>query len=126
MSEGRLFEPDVLITDQFVTARRRRSALSSEKRLMLAVLENALDDYQKYVLADDRIGRALFTEAVAWIACTTNGDIFSFEHISETLEIDPSYFRRGVAVWHKRLLAAPRRTVEPVAVERTELVQAAS
>ena len=51
MSEGRLFEPDVLITDQFVTARRRRSALSSEKRLMLAVLENALDDYQKYVHA---------------------------------------------------------------------------
>ena len=126
MSEGRLFEPDVLITDQFVSARRRRSALSSEKRLMLAVLENALDDYQKYVLADDRLGRALFIEAAAWIACTTSDDVFSFEHISETLEIDPSYFRRGVAVWHKRLLDAPPRTVEPVVVEMTELVQAAS
>jgi inosine-uridine nucleoside N-ribohydrolase len=132
MSEGRLFEPDVLITDQFVTARRRRSALSSEKRLMLAVLENALDDYQKYVRTDDRVGRALFADAAAWIACTSNEDLFSFEHISETLDINPSYFRRGVAAWHQRLLTAPRRTVgvtaesPQAAVESPDLAQAAS
>ena len=126
MSEGRLFEPDVLITEQFVTARRRRSALSSEKRLMLAVLENALDDYQKYVLAHDRLGRVLFSEAAAWIARTTNDDVFSFEHISETLDIDPSYFRRGVAAWHQRLLAAPRRAAEQAAAEPPQLAQAAS
>ena len=126
MSEGRLFEPDVLITEQFVTARRRRSALSSEKRLMLAVLENALDDYQKYVLAPDRLGRILFAEAAAWIARTTNDDVFSFEHISETLDIDPSYFRRGVAAWHQRLLDAPRRATEAAAAEPPQLAQAAS
>ena len=125
MSEGRLFLPDVIITEQFVAARRRRSALSSEKRLMLAVLENALDDYQKYVAAQDRVGRTLFAEAAAWIACPSNGDVFSFEHISETLDIDPSYFRRGVAAWHRRLLDAPRRTTE-AAAEAPELIQAAS
>jgi len=124
MSEGRLFEPDVLITEQFVTARRRRSALSSEKRLMLAVLENALDDYQKHVASADRVGRALFAEAAAWIARTTNDDVFSFEHISETLEINPSYFRRGVAAWHKRLLDAPRLTAEAATAESAQLVRA--
>lgn len=112
MSEGRLFEPDVLITEQFVAARRRRSTLSSEKRLMLAVLENALDDYQKHVVARDRVGRTLFADAAAWIARTTNDHVFSFEHISEMLEIEPSYFRRLVAAWHQRLLDAPRRTAE--------------
>jgi hypothetical protein len=126
MSEGRLFQPDVIITEQFATARRRRSALSSEKRLMLAVLENALDDYQKYIVAQDRVGRALFAEAAAWIARTSNDDIFSFEQISETLDIDPSYFRRGVAAWHQRLLAAPRCTADGAAAEVPELIQAAS
>jgi hypothetical protein len=126
MSEGRLFQPDVLITEQFIAARRRRSALSSEKRLMLAVLENALDDFQKYVIAEDRVGRALFVEAAEWIARTDNDDVFSFEHISETLDIDPSYFRRGVAAWHKRLVNLPRHTTEVVAAGAPESIQAAS
>ena len=125
MTDRGLFEPDVLLMQQFSGARRRRAAVSSEKRLMLAVLENALDDYQKYVAAQDRVGRTLFAEAAAWIACPSNGDVFSFEHISETLDIDPSYFRRGVAAWHRRLLDAPRRTTE-AAAEAPELIQAAS
>jgi len=126
MSEGRLFQPDVLITEQFAVARRRRSALSSEKRLMLAVLEHALDDYQKYVVAQDRIGRALFAEAADWIARTTNDGVFSFEHISETLDIDPGYLRRGVAAWHKRLVTASHRTTQVSVGEPHELIQAAS
>ena len=73
MSDRGLFEPDVLLRDQFPAARRRGAAVSSEKRLMLAVLENALDCYQKYILADDRAGRELFEEAAEWIACTSRG-----------------------------------------------------
>jgi hypothetical protein len=126
MTDRGLFEPDVLITDQFVTARRRRAALSSEKRLMLAVLENALDYYRKYIAATDRIGRSLFTEAAEWFESTNNEDIFSFENISETLEINPGYFRRGVAALRKRLLDTPKSTVEVPTVESPEMVQAAS
>lgn len=126
MTDRGLFEPDVLITDQFLNARRRRVALSSEKRLMLAVLENAVDYYRKYIGATDRIGRALFTEAAEWFASTSNEDIFSFENISETLDINPAYFRRGVAAWHKRWLDAGGRSVELPAVKSPEAAQAAS
>jgi len=124
MSDG-LFEPDVLITDLVVAARRRRAALSGEKRLMLAIVENALDHYQKYIVATDRIGRALFTEAAQWMASTSNDDVYSFENISETLDINPSYFRRGVAAWHKRLLDAHSRAAESPAVELPPPLQAA-
>ncbi|MBI1818239.1 MAG: hypothetical protein HYR72_24930 [Deltaproteobacteria bacterium] len=125
MSDRGLFEPDVLITDQLVAARRRRAALSNEKRLMLAVLENALDDYRKYIVADDRIGRELFAEAVEWIACPSNEGVFSFENISETLDINPEYLRRGIAAWHRRLLDAPRRPTETPATESPALARAA-
>ena len=124
MSDHGLFEPDVLITDLVVAARRRRTALSGEKRLMLAVMENALDYYQKYIRATDRLGRALFTEAAEWMASTSNEDVYSFENISEMLDINPSYFRRGVAAWHKRLLDARNDAVAIPADESAEPVRA--
>jgi hypothetical protein len=126
MSDRGFFEPDVLITEQFVAARRRRATLSSEKRLMLAVLENAVDYYRKYIAATDRIGRTLFTEAAEWFESTSDEDVFSFENITETLDINPGYFRRGVAAWRQRLLDTRSRTVEISAVESPEPVQAAS
>ncbi len=126
MSDRSLFEPDVLISEQFSAARRRRATISSEKRLMLAVLENALDYYQKYIFANDRAGRELFEEAAGWIECTSNETLFSFENIAETLDINPDYLRRGLAAWHKRLLEAHCRTVEIPAAESPQPVQAAS
>jgi hypothetical protein len=126
MGDRGLFEPDVLITDQFSAARRRRAAVSSEKRLMLAVLENALDYYQKYILATDRAGRELFEEAKEWIECTSNDGVFSFENIGEMLDINPGYLRRGLAAWGQRQLEAHCRTEEIAAAETPQLVQAAS
>jgi len=125
MTERGLFEPDVLITEQVAAARRRRAVLSSEKRLMLAVLENALDYYQKYIVATDRIGRSLFAEAAEWIESTSNDSLFSFENISETLDINPGYFRRGVAAWHHRLLCAHAVAGQNPAAESAEPVRAA-
>jgi hypothetical protein len=103
-----LFEPDVLISQVWGDARRRSAALSSEKRLMLAVLHDALDCYQKYMFAYDRVGRELFKEAAAWIECTNADGLFSFQNISETLDIEPEYFRRGLAEWQKRHQQAQR------------------
>lgn len=103
-----LIEPDVLIAELWGDARRRSAALSSEKRLMLAVLHDAFDCYQKYMFADDRAGRELFEEAAAWIECTSPDGLFSFETISETLDIEPECFRRGLAEWHRRHLQAQR------------------
>jgi hypothetical protein len=103
-----LFEPDVLIAEVWGDAKRRSGALSSEKRLMLAVLYNAFDCYQKYMFADDRVGRELFEEAASWIECTSRDGLFSFESITEALDIEPTYFRRGLAEWHRRHVEAQR------------------
>jgi hypothetical protein len=126
MTDRGLFEPDVLITAQFSAARRRGAAVSSEKRLMLAVLDNALDYYQKYIVATDRAGRELFEEAAKWVECTSNESLFSFENISETLDINPEYLRRGLAAWHKRLLEAHCRSVQIPTPESPQLVRATS
>src|SRR5437867_12297912 len=96
-----LFEPDALLPAQFYAAFRGGSAVRGEKRLMLAVLQDALDCYQKYVFATDGHGHQLFTDAEAWISCEDRHWYFSFENICETLEINPAYLRHGVQRWRK-------------------------
>ncbi len=96
-----LFEPDALLPAQFYAAFRGGPGVRGEKRLMLAVLEDALDCYQKYAVARDGHGQALFEEANQWIASGDRGWFFSYENICETLEINPEYLRRGLERWRR-------------------------
>jgi hypothetical protein len=98
-----LFEPDALLPAQFYAAFRGGSAVRGEKRLMLAVLQDALDCYQKYAFAKDSHGRQLFSDADGWISCEDRDWYFSFENICETLEINPNYLRRGVQEWRRQI-----------------------
>src|SRR6185369_10408677 len=87
---------------------KRGAASSSERRLMLAVLRNALECYQKHLHSTDRTGRELFLEASAWIESTNGHGLFSFESISEALELEPQYLRRRLMLWKQSQLD-PRR-----------------
>jgi hypothetical protein len=102
-----LFEPDALLPAQFYAAFRGGSAVRGEKRLMLAVLQDALDCYQKYAFVKDGPGQQLFSEANDWIACDDRNWYFSFENICETLEISPDYLRDGVERWKSKAALLP-------------------
>jgi hypothetical protein len=78
---------------------QRRSIRDGEERLMLAVLENATEDFQKNVLATTRRGIELFQAAEQWILETDNPSLFSFENICEQLQLDASYLRAGFMRW---------------------------
>jgi hypothetical protein len=103
-----LFEPDALLPAQFYAAFRGGSGVRGEKRLMLAVLEDALDCFQKYAVARDGHGQQLFDEAHQWIASSDRGWFFSYENICETLEINPEYLRRGLANWRHEVASGTR------------------
>jgi hypothetical protein len=69
---------------------------------MLAVLEDAVDCYQKYAHTRDPRSRQMFEESREWV---TSGDrtwLFSFENICDTLEISAEYVRRGLREWAER------------------------
>ncbi len=106
-----LFEPDALLPAQFYAAFRGGSGVRGERRLMLAVLEDALDCYQKYAVSPDGHGQQLFDEANHWIASNDRGWFFSYENICETLEINPEYLRRGLDSWRKESPVGARPTV---------------
>ena len=69
-------------------------AREAEKELMLAILETAIEDFQKYASAKDRKGRLLFEEAEEWILERDGEWFLSFNNICETLSLSPDQLRR--------------------------------
>ena len=79
-----------------------------EKALMLAILENAIEDAQKYILATDKKSKGLFDAAEAWILEIDNSSFFSFNNICEHLELDPDYMRKGFMSWKEAKRSQPK------------------
>lgn len=96
--------PAVNIEEEFLDDLFKKSVREGEEGLMLAVLEDAVACFQKYVHARDNKGKTLFREAEEWILERDSDWIFSFESICETLRINPSYLREGLMRWKEREL----------------------
>jgi hypothetical protein len=97
-----LLQPDTLLPSQFFDRMRRRTEFDGERRLMIAVLEDAVDVYRKQVGAQDARGQHLFREAEEWIEDTDRTWLFSFENICDVLDIDSQYVRRGLHALKRR------------------------
>jgi len=109
-----LFEPDVLLPNQYFAAFRLGRAVEGERRLMLAVLEDAVDSYRKYALARDPREQACFLEAREWFVSDDRSWLFAFENVCDVLEMEPDYLRSGLDKWRRELTAAAMRRAELV------------
>ena len=101
-----LFQPDIFLPEQYLETFRRKAPLEPEKRFMLAVLEDAVACFQKYVLSRDNRGKGMFREAEEWILEEGSDWLFSFENICEVLGMNPQYVRQGLIHWKEMKLAA--------------------
>src|SRR5213593_4821640 len=99
---GELFQPDTLLPSQFFDRTRR---------LMIAVLEDAVDVYRKQAGSKDARGEQLFQEAEEWIEDTDRAWLFSFQNICDVLDLDADYLRRGLRAWKARAKAGRRGQV---------------
>ena len=100
-----LFQADSLVPAEYFETFRRKTHLEPEKRLMLAVLDDAIACFQKYVSAREGRGEKIFGEAEDWFL-EENGDWpFAFENICDVLGIDPHYLRQGLLHWKEKHLA---------------------
>ena len=105
-----LFQPDTLLSDQYI-ANNKSKQLDPGKRLMLAVVQDAIVCFQDYVLAQDVRKKALFREAEAWIMAEGKDWIFSFDNVCESLGLHPGYLRSGLLRWKRKRLSNERKPV---------------
>jgi hypothetical protein len=70
-----------------------------ERRLRLAVLEDAVHQFQRYVNPTGRHERALHDDVLDWFASEDRSEPFSFESICDALHIDTDFVRSGSRRW---------------------------
>lgn len=102
---GGLFVPDTMLPSQYFDRVARRTEYDGERRLMIAVLEDAVDVYRKLAGARDARREQLFRDAEQWIESDDRGWIFSFQNICDVLGIEVAYLRRGLRAIKKQALA---------------------
>ncbi len=96
-----LTEPDVMLPAQLLP---EQSALTDpERRLRLAVLKDALHYVQRHEHATDEHARALYEDALDWVADPDRSEPFSFENICDALGLDAWYVRSCLRRWQRTL-----------------------
>ena len=101
-----MWQPDVILPSQYRAPRRMHAP---EQRLMIAVLQDAIDCVEKYRFTRDHRGRRLFDEAMQWLLAEEADWPYSFECICGVLELDADAVRYSLKL-------APER--QPVSVPR--------
>lgn len=109
----------------------KKTRREKEEALMLAVLADAIECFQKYVFADNEREKKAFQEAEDWILEKNNDWLFSFDNICEALQLTPDYLRQGLLRWKEaksqdirkqhianRKIAARRYQTTSVSVKR--------
>lgn len=91
--------PGALLPSQYFGVMRGCEHLTPTEKLMLAVLESAVHDFQQYHLATERRGKRLFREAQEWLTSQEETEIFSCVAICHAVGIDPDYLRKGLLAW---------------------------
>ena len=107
-----LFQQDTLLPAQFFDTFRRKSHLDPEKRLMLAVLEDAITCFQHNARARNNRSRRLFEQAERWfmqdfLPTDVEAPRLSFEYICSVLGFDPVWLREGLQRWYAAHRAEP-------------------
>jgi hypothetical protein len=93
--EARLFrQPDVLCVDEYLHVYQGRPAETPERRLIAAILRDAIDCYLRDCFNKKRHRKRSFREAKEWFFKSEDYGVFSLENVCGILNIDPGYIRR--------------------------------
>ena len=95
-------DEQVVLPEQLQLGLAGVAFVEGERRLILAVFEDALQAFRRYAAATDTRGRNLFREAEEWFMDGDAGAVLSFEYVSETLGLDAERVRSALRRWRDR------------------------
>lgn len=93
--------PGLLTPEQFFQSATSSAHMwNGERRLMAAVLHNAVDSLFRYLHDYSPYGRRLFKEAHDWFWSAQAWGLYSFESVCSHLHLEAEYIRRGLKRWY--------------------------
>ena len=102
--------PKLIRSGQFRGNRRRENKTEPLRRLMAAVLCEAVNRFQGNLFHTSLYSRCEFVEAEFWLFRDQSKALFSFNNVCDFLSLDPQHIRRQLSSWHRRQVRAPGST----------------
>lgn len=99
VGEAQMFRPDILLPAQFFASMKQRVPQEAEYRLVVALLQDAVECYQKHFRSRDPKARQLFLDAETWITSEDREWAFSFSNVCDLLGLNPECIRDGLINW---------------------------
>ena len=115
---ARILEPDIFLPSQFYGTTGLSRKLEGEKRLMIAILKDAVECLDKYRGARNSLGRSQYQSAIEWVTDDSTDWLFSFTNICDFLGFDPEYMREMLLKRENKYDKSPR----PGVLTFTEMV----
>jgi hypothetical protein len=107
-SVGDMIAGEVILPVQFWDQLAGIDRSVPERRLMLAVLENAILTLQRHVRPPQTVrGRRSVAEVERWIASDSRAHPFAFAAICDVLDINVGYLRGVIRKWLHDVTLAP-------------------
>jgi len=105
------FEAEPILPSHFFEGRKKSEALQPEKRLMLAVLTDAVHCYQVGCDAQKSSRIRAFREAEEWLFSSKGYGPFSCENVCSAIDIAPDYLRKMLRKWRAQGINGARIAV---------------
>ena len=87
-----------------------------ERKLLFAVLVDAIQTYQKFADSKSFRGKALYEEEEAWFWSENSDPAFSFANICQVFGLNPAFFRwrlRQLTILHKARVSRAKVRLPP-------------
>jgi len=113
--------PQLIRSRQFRGNRRRDAQTEPLRRLMAAVLCEAINRFQRNLFQTSLYGRCEFVEAEFWLFKDQSKALFSFNNVCDFLSLDPQHIRRQLSSRRRGQVRAPSSTEATVKTPRGDL-----
>jgi hypothetical protein len=102
--------PQLIRAGQFRGNRRRDTQIEVLRRLMAAVLSEAVNRFERNLLQTSLYARCEFVEAEFWLFKDESEALFSFNNVCDFLSLDPRHIRRRLCDWRRSQVRATNST----------------
>jgi hypothetical protein len=108
-ADGRqMFDPELILPVQYARPRAAAGRCEGERRLMLAVLEDAVVTLKLHMRGPSGHSRRIVAETENWLASGSRAHIFAFGTICDVLGFDTTAVRQAVKGWTRVERRDPR------------------
>lgn len=99
-------QPDVICLNEYLHVYRGQTTETPERRLLAALLRDAIDCYLRDCHAKNRHRKRSYREAEEWFFKSEDKGVFSLENVCATLGLAPGYIRRMLLVYKQQSAVA--------------------